>query len=97
MIVCNVFFSAVQCPKSISNGQLSDSCSLDFGSTCTSANCSYGYESSTPFSVSCTGARTWDADTTALCTGLYISINVTCKDVTCSKYLCVTGLVTYIL
>ena len=67
-----VFFSAVQCPKSISNGQLSDSCSLDFGATCTSANCSYGYESSASFSITCTGASTWDDDTTVLCTGLYI-------------------------
>ena len=72
MSSCYASFSAVQCPKSISNGQLSDSCSLDFGAACTSANCSYGYESSTPFSISCTGARTWDADTTILCSGLYM-------------------------
>ena len=66
------FFSAIQCPRTIVNGQLSDSCSLGIGSVCTSANCSYGYENSLAFSISCSDAGTWDADTTALCTGLYI-------------------------
>ena len=75
-LVCYVFFSAVQCPKTIANGQLSDSCSLDFGETCTSANCSYGYESSASFSITCTAAGTWDDDTTVLCTGLYIHVYI---------------------
>ena len=69
-----IFFSAVQCPRTIVNGQLSDSCSLGIGSVCTNANCSYGYENSLAFSISCSGDGTWDADTTALCTGLYTSI-----------------------
>ena len=65
-------YIAVQCPRDILNGQLSDSCSLDVGEVCTSFNCNYGYETIGSISINCTAAGTWNADTSILCTGLYI-------------------------